>query len=116
MRLAQIQALPEVMRESMKPVEKIGSIKIFDAGALMGAAPGGPVNGYGNGSFGDNLAGQLMRYQYGSPIIKALMDDAGFPGGQNGFDRLMRSAGGHTAQEQAPSAKPQPAPADTKAA
>ncbi len=115
-RLARIKSLPEVMRESMKPVEKIGSIKIFDAGALMGAAPGGSVSGNGYGSFGDKIADQLMRYQFGSPIIKGLMDDAGFATGQNGFDRVMRSAREHAAEEQAPPAIAPAAPAETQAA
>lgn len=104
-RLAQIAVLPEALRESMKPVEKIDSIRIFDAGNMMGAGPGaignGSTAGYARGSFGEGLADQLIRYQYGTPMIAAMLDDAGFAPGRNSIDRLMRAAG---------SSKPETAP------
>ncbi|KQT56982.1 hypothetical protein ASG52_02580 [Methylobacterium sp. Leaf456] len=83
--LRRLAVIPDALRESMKAVEKIDSIKIFDAGSMMGATGTGTVSA----SLGDNLSGHLLRYQYNSPIIGALLAEAGFGEGRGSFDTLV---------------------------
>lgn len=69
----------------MRAVEKIDSIKIFDAGGMMNGAG----NGAASTSLGDSLSGHLLRYQYNSPILGALLKEAGLQGGANPIDALV---------------------------
>lgn len=80
--LKRLGIIPDALRESMRAVEKIDSIRIFDAGGMMAA-------GGGTASFGDNLSGHLLRYQYNSPILGALLDEAGFPGEGGSLNALV---------------------------
>ena len=43
--LKRLGIIPEALRESMRAVEKIDSIRIFDAGGMMGGMMGGGANG-----------------------------------------------------------------------
>ena len=82
--LKRLGIIPDALRESMRAVEKIDSIRIFDAGGMMG--------GGGNGvsaSFGDSLSGHLLRYQYNSPILGAILNEAGFSEGKGSLDALV---------------------------
>ena len=83
--LRRLAMIPEALRESMKAVEKIDSIKIFDAGGMIGAHGAGP----NTASLGDNLSGHLLRYQYNSPILGALLAEAGFGEGHGSLDTLV---------------------------
>lgn len=83
--LKRLEMIPGALRESMRAVEKIDSIKIFDAGGMMGANG----SGGGSGSLGDSLSGHLLRYQYNSPILGALLKEAGLDGGGNAIDALV---------------------------
>ena len=93
--LKRLDMIPNALRESMRAVEKIDSIKIFDAGGMMGAANGGS-----GGGLGDSLSGHLLRYQYNSPILGALLNEAGFANGGNAVDALVDGV-----REGGPSAK-----------
>ncbi|QKT02500.1 flotillin family protein [Ectothiorhodospiraceae bacterium 2226] len=80
--LALIERLPEIIRESVKPAEKIDSIKIFDLKGLNGLATGGSVsgvNGAGTG-FADDLVGGLLKYQMMSPLAQQILKEAGLEG------------------------------------
>jgi uncharacterized membrane protein YqiK len=86
--LKRLEMIPGALRESMKAVEKIDSIKIFDVGGSLGAA------GSGGGSpvtagFGDSLSGHLLRYQFNTPILGALLKEAGFANGGNAVTTLV---------------------------
>lgn len=108
-RLAQIRVLPEALRESMKPIEKIDSIRIFDAGNLLGSGPGAngtSPSGYARASFGEGLSDQLMRYQWGAPMISAILGEAGFPAGRNPVDSLIKTVDTRRPAEMATAAEP----------
>jgi flotillin len=94
--LKRLEMIPGALRESMRAVEKIDSIKIFDAGGMMGAVGNGHANGAVSASLGDSLSGHLLRYQYNAPILGALLNEAGFANGGNAVDALvggMRTGG-----------------------
>ncbi|KQP68816.1 flotillin family protein [Methylobacterium sp. Leaf112] len=95
--LKRIAIVPEALRESMKAVEKIESIRIFDAGGMMG----GEGAGRGAAGFGENLSGQLMRYQFNAPILKTLLGEAGFTGGGHAIDSLLGAVAGESETDQA---------------
>jgi flotillin len=80
---ARLHVIPLALAEAVKPVEKIGDIKIIDMG---GGMPGQSVssNGHGGHSGGriDSLVDQLMAYRANAPVIDELLTEAGFGKGQ----------------------------------
>jgi len=94
--LKRLGIIPDALRESMRAVEKIDSIRIFDAGGMMG---GGNGAGGVSASLGDNLSGHLLRYQYNSPILGAILNEAGFAEGKSSLDTLVGGLRNGTAVE-----------------
>lgn len=92
--LKRLGIIPDALRESMRAVEKIDSIRIFDAGGMMGGGGNG-----GSASFGDSLSGHLLRYQYNSPILGAILNEAGFAEGKGSLDALFGGLRNGTAIE-----------------
>ncbi|KFN50036.1 flotillin family protein [Arenimonas composti] len=88
LRLALLKHLPDIIRESVKPMQSIDGIKIIQVDGLSGgngaaaAVEGG--NG-GGGANGGNLAEQVvasaLRYRAQAPLIDSLMKDVGLSGG-----------------------------------
>ncbi|MGU3402160.1 flotillin family protein [Methylobacterium brachiatum] len=87
--LKRLEMIPGALRESMKAVEKIDSIRIFDVGASLGAAGTGAGGSPVSGGFGDNLSGHLLRYQFNTPILGTLLKEAGFANGGNAVSTLV---------------------------
>ncbi|MGD9584072.1 MAG: flotillin family protein [Lysobacterales bacterium] len=87
LRMALIEHLPGIIRESVKPMESIDGIKIIEVGGLngAGAAPSGAVDGDGGKPAGGNLAEQVvssaLRYRAQAPLLDSLMRDIGLSGG-----------------------------------
>jgi flotillin len=74
-----LRAIPLALAEAVKPIEKIGDVKIIDMG---GGMPGAVVaGGSGDGRI-DSLVNQLMAYRANAPIIDQLLTEAGFGKGQ----------------------------------
>lgn len=88
MRLQLIEALPAIIAQSVKPMEKIESIRLFQVNGM----PGGGGNGAGNGASGgaapmpgaqgggtlpEQAVNSALQYQVAKPIIDAIMKDAG---------------------------------------
>ncbi len=93
-KLAIIEHLRDIVHESVKPLENIEGIKIFQLDGLNGAgrpngggAEGGNGNGAGAGAGGNggNLADQVvasaLRYRSQAPLIDSLMQEIGLSGG-----------------------------------
>ncbi|MGW5840782.1 flotillin family protein [Methylorubrum extorquens] len=96
--LKRLGIIPDALRESIRAVEKIDSIRIFDAGGMMG---GGNGAGGVSANFGDSLSGHLLRYQYNSPILGAILNEAGFAEGKGSLDTLVGGLRNGTAVEPA---------------
>ena len=77
-----IEKLEGIVRESVKPMEKIGEIKIMQVDGMMGG--GGGSNGADHG-YGQNLSDQVvnsaLRYRAQGPMIDKLLKELGIPGG-----------------------------------
>lgn len=89
-KLAIIQRLPEIIHESVKPIENIDGIKIIQVDGLNGA----PANGDAGaaraaGSLTDQLVGSALRYRSQAPLIDALLKEIGMTGAD--FDGLTAS-------------------------
>lgn len=85
-KLALLKVLPDLVRESAKPLEAIDSIKIVQVDGITGrGGDGGAGAGAGGGSGGDeNLASAAvaaaLRYRAQAPVIDGLMRELGFDG------------------------------------
>ncbi|RYX83708.1 flotillin family protein [bacterium] len=93
---ALLKALPDIIRESVKPMEQIDAIKILQVNGL--GAPGGSngmphTNGHSGGSNG-NLAEEVvnsaLRYRAQAPLLDALMKELDLEGGD--LNALVKGA------------------------
>ena len=89
-RLAMIAGLPDILREQLKPVEKVQSIKVLSMPGGMGNGVGGPAGG-GSGSTGDfaqDLLNGMLRYRMQSPVIDEALKELGLDGSKPLSDSL----------------------------
>jgi uncharacterized membrane protein YqiK len=89
-KLALIQALPKIIEESVRPMEKIDSIRIMQVDGLNGG--NGAAAGHENGAVsGGNLAeqavGAALRYRAQAPVLDKLLQEIGLS--QNGLTGLI---------------------------
>ncbi|WP_423067882.1 flotillin family protein [Devosia sp. CN2-171] len=90
-RMALIQALPQIIAESVKPMENIEGIKILHVDGLSGGGRNG--GGYANGHAGgiaDQAVDSALRYRSQAPLIDALLAELGLKGGS--LNGLVASA------------------------
>jgi uncharacterized membrane protein YqiK len=78
MRLRLIDRLEAIIRESVKPMEKIDGIKILHVDGLGG----GPAHtgGEGGGSFADSIVNSALRYRAQAPLVDSLLKEIGLSG------------------------------------
>ena len=73
-----LRTIPQALSETVRPLEKIGEVKIIDlGGGLSGRAGGG--NGIASGPAGgpvDGLLGSLLAYRANAPVIDRLLAEA----------------------------------------
>ncbi|MFC0687425.1 flotillin family protein [Novosphingobium clariflavum] len=86
MKMALLKVLPEVVRESVKPMEAIDSIKIVQLDGLTqkgghaagGASAGGVIGGSGN--LANDAVSAALAYRAQAPVIDGLMKELGLDG------------------------------------
>lgn len=88
-----VRQLPNIIRESVRPMENIEGIKIMHIDGLnnaigrggSGGGNGGDSSGGGNSGGGGNLAEQVvdsaLRYRAQVPLIESLLGEVGLKGG-----------------------------------
>ena len=81
-KLALLKVLPDLVRESAKPLEAIDSIKIVQVDGLTRGtgADGAPVAA-GNGNLASDALSAALSYRAQAPIIDGLMKELGLDGG-----------------------------------
>ncbi|HEV2515602.1 MAG TPA: flotillin domain-containing protein [Devosia sp.] len=90
-RMALIQALPQIISESVKPMENIEGIKILHVDGLSGGGSSGhSMNGHGGGGIADQAVDAALRYRSQAPLIDALLAELGLKGGS--LNGLVASA------------------------
>lgn len=102
-----IEHLEAIVRESVKPLEKIDEIKILQVDGLLGGAGGGGTNGSLQQSLSDQIVNSALRYRAQGPLIDKLLKEIGLPAGSlpqvtGDLERLIDPAMGQSV------GKPQP--------
>ena len=92
-KMALLKVLPELVRESARPLEAIDSIKIVQVdgltqnGGTKGAGGAAPA---GNGNLASDALSAALSYRAQAPIIDGLMKELGLDGGS--IEGLVRQA------------------------
>jgi uncharacterized membrane protein YqiK len=84
MRMRLLDKLEGIIRESVKPMEKIEGIKILQVDGLMGGGGNGigaRGEGSAGGGFADNVVNSALRYRAQAPLIDSLLREIGLSGG-----------------------------------
>ncbi len=84
-RLAAIDRIEAVVRESTRPLERISDIKIVHVDGLGGSGPmaaagdggGGTGSGMPGGSLSDQIVSSALKYKLQAPLVDALLESAG---------------------------------------
>lgn len=85
-KIALLTALPDIIRESAKPMEAIDSIKIVQVEGLGGGSGGGAGAGSGtDGNLADAAMTAALRYRTQAPMIDNLLRELGLDGKQLGL-------------------------------
>jgi uncharacterized membrane protein YqiK len=84
-KIALLQALPDIIRESAKPMEAIDSIKIVQVEGLGGRNAGGGDDQASNGNLADAAMTAALRYRTQAPMIDNLLRELGLDGGSVGL-------------------------------
>jgi len=130
MKMALLQVLPEIVRESVRPMEAIDSIKIVQVDGLtqkggsgsaahVGNAPGSSSGGVGN--LASDAVSAALSYRAQAPVIDGLMKELGLNGasletlvggpatqaeaGLTGADRAAPTGDGQAKAKDRPAAK-----------
>lgn len=87
---ALIEALPAIIEQSVKPMERIEGIKILHVEGLNGVAGGGNVSDEAPAAgLADQAVNAALRYRTQAPLLDALMSELGISGGDlNGLTSL----------------------------
>ena len=93
-RLALLKYLPEIIRESVKPMENIDDIKILQVNGLGGmgsSSMSGESGEQGQVALSDQVVNSALRYRSQAPLIDSLMNELGLKGGDiNGLTQTLK--------------------------
>ena len=81
MRRQLIDKLEGIIRESVKPMERIEGIRVLHVEGL-GGGQGGPGNGSGN--IADSVVNSALRFRAQAPLVDQLLREIGVQGGDLG--------------------------------
>ena len=103
-RIKLIEALPEIIAQSVKPIENIDGIKIIQVDGLGGGGNGG--NGAetpaSNGSLADQVVSSALKYRTQAPLLDAMLKEIGLEGGDiNGLTEALGAQSATGAKEPA---------------
>lgn len=92
-RLALLKHLPEIIRESVKPMENIDDIKILQVnglGGFSGTSDKTGEMGVANASLADQMVNSALRYRSQAPLVDSLLKEIGIEGGDiNGLTNSL---------------------------
>jgi len=103
-RMALIENLPAIIKESVKPMENIDGIKIIQVAGLTGGgnsgSDGDTNSGGGSGNLSDQVVNSALRYRGQAPLVDSLMAELGIkPGDINGLGSVIQSMNPGSATE-----------------
>jgi len=91
LRMKLIEKAEAIIRESVRPMERIEGIKILHVDGLGGGSNGGGDGSHG-GSFSDGLVNSALRYRAQAPLVDQLLREIGIEGGD--IQRLVGGVSG----------------------
>jgi len=84
MRRQLIDKMEAIIRESVKPMERIEGIRILHVDGLAGGGGGGQSNGSGGGNVADSVVNSALRFRAQAPLIDQLLREIGIDQGDVG--------------------------------
>jgi flotillin len=75
-----LRIIPLALAEAVRPLEKIGDVKIIDLGGALGRGSNGGGGTASTGTAPDNLLSMLLAYRAQAPMVDALLKESGFTG------------------------------------
>lgn len=81
LRLRLVEKMEGIIRESVRPMERIEGIKILHVEGLGGGAAGADTNGAG---FADSVVNSALRFRAQAPLVDQLLREIGVGGGELG--------------------------------
>ena len=95
LRMRLVEKAEAIIRESVKPMERIEGIKILHVDGLGGSSGGGGGDGMnGGGGFADGVVNSALRFRAQAPLVDQLLREIGIEGGD--IQRLVGGASGAT--------------------
>ncbi|MED5526008.1 flotillin family protein [Gallaecimonas pentaromativorans] len=90
LKLALYKYLPDIIRESVKPLENIDGIKIVQMDGFAGQASGhgDDKREGGSGNLADSVTEAALRYRTQAPLVDALLGEIGLKDGITKLDKL----------------------------
>jgi uncharacterized membrane protein YqiK len=106
LRMRLVEKAEAIIRESVKPMERIEGIKIMHVDGLAGGGnAGGDHSGTGGtGGFADGIVNSALRFRAQAPIVDQLLKEIGLQGGD--IQRLVAGVAGTHASAAAPALPP----------
>jgi uncharacterized membrane protein YqiK len=101
LRMKLVEKAEGIIRESVRPMERIEGIKILQVDGLGGSS-GGNGDGSHGGNFSDNVVNSALRFRAQAPLVDQLLREIGIEGGD--IQRLVGNVSG--AQVALPPAPP----------
>jgi uncharacterized membrane protein YqiK len=83
LRMGLLEKVEGIVRESVKPMERIEGIRILHVDGLAGGGSGGGGDGSGGG-MADNVVNSALRYRAQAPLVDMLLKEIGLHGGDIG--------------------------------
>lgn len=94
-RLTLLKYLPEIIKESVKPMENIDDIKILQVnglGAMGSQSTANSDHESGQVALSDQVVNSALRYRSQAPLIDSLMNELGIQGGDiNGLTQSLKA-------------------------
>jgi uncharacterized membrane protein YqiK len=84
LRLRLVEKIDAIIRESVKPMERIEGIKILHVDGLGGGGGGNGAAMEGGAGFADGVVNSALRYRAQAPLVDQLLKEIGIGGGDIG--------------------------------
>jgi uncharacterized membrane protein YqiK len=94
LRMKLVEKAEGIIRESVKPMERIEGIKILHVDGLGGSGGSNGVDA-GGGNFADGVVNSALRFRAQAPLVDQLLREIGIEGGD--IQRLVGASSGATA-------------------
>ncbi|RZL96816.1 MAG: flotillin family protein [Variovorax sp.] len=104
LRMKLVEKAEGIIRESVRPMERIEGIKILQVDGLGGSGGGGHGEAGHGGNFSDSVVNSALRFRAQAPLVDQLLREIGIEGGD--IQKLVGGASGAQASlPPAPSSK-----------